>query len=128
MAASSTTSRTTAPDPNDIEEGEADHGATKKKRKSKKKRAKDRQQQIAEEKTPSDSQETKTSGTAGAAKTPTPIKVKTHFAHQLARVQRELYISLRSNISRFIDSTCNEIILNRIAQYEQTTLSRITTA
>ncbi len=116
LAASSTTASATLPDITDP----GTEGTDARKKKKKPKKTKGKPHRTSGEGDLPTIQELATSGTA-ETKTPDQLtKVKTHFAHQLAKIQKDLYVSLRSNIQRFMDTTCHEIIQNHIAQHEQT--------
>ena len=59
------------------------------------------------------------SGAEGApAQTPPVPRVKTAFAALLETLQLDLYLYLRSNVSRFMDETSKNVINNRIKTYE----------
>ena len=45
--------------------------------------------------------------------------VKTAFALQLARIQKELYVLLRGNIELYIDSSCWSVVSNEILTFER---------
>ena len=55
---------------------------------------------------------------AATAAVPRP-RVKTDFACFLAKIQRDLYVYLRSNFSRFMDDKCTSIIQTKIATHDR---------
>ena len=59
------------------------------------------------------------SGEEGTAPAAAPVpRVRTPFAALLEQLQLDLYLFLRSNVSRFMDETSNNVITNRIKTYE----------
>ena len=98
----------------------ADGPLLKKKRPSKKKRKSKQKQPVPRAPVATAHPDTATIDLAGPDPLAPGLRVNTDFANVLGKLQRELYVILRSNIQRFMDATCNGIIESRIATYEQT--------